>query len=128
MSIPDGADLTDIGYLPIEATTPPTPPAGQQVVMGEPEEYAPNQWRETYILAPLPIAPLAPRQIRLALTQLGLRDHVEQAVAAGDANLRDWWQYSLEYRRDHPLVEQMIQDLGVTAQQADDLWRLGATL
>lgn len=71
---------------------------------------------------------ISARQIRLALNQAGLRDAVEAAVAAGDRDLRDWWEYSIDVHRDHPMVEGMIQALGITAAQADALWDLGRGL
>lgn len=36
--------------------------------------------------------------------------------------------YSLEYRRDHPLVEAARQVMGVTVSELDDLWAYAATL
>lgn len=73
-------------------------------------------------------AVVTPRQIRLALTASGLRSTVEQAVAAGSQDLKDWWEYALEIERGHPLVEAIAQQLGITEQQLDDLFRLAATL
>lgn len=128
MSIPDGADLSDIGYWPIEATTPPTPGPNEIIVPGEPEEYEPARWRETWVTQPAPFIPLTPRQIRLALTQAGQRAAVEAAVSAGDQDLKDWWEFSLDYQRQHPLVIAMISSLGLSEAEADGLWRLSATL
>ena len=71
---------------------------------------------------------VSPRQIRLALNQLGLRATVEQAVASGSQDLRDWWEYALDIERDNALVVGMAQQLGITEQQIDDLFRLSATL
>jgi len=85
----------------------------------------------TWALIELPPAPLpvvSPRQIRQALTRINLRAQVEAAVTAGSQDLKDWWEYSTEFRRDNPLVEGMAQGLGVTSGQVDDLWRLAGTL
>lgn len=71
---------------------------------------------------------VTPRQIRLALTQAGLRSVVEQAVAGGSQDLKDWWEYALEIERNNSLVVGMAQQLGITEQQLDDLFRLAATL
>ena len=71
---------------------------------------------------------VTPRQIRLALTQLGLRQTVEQAVAAGSQDLKDWWEYALDIERDHPLIEAMAQQLGITGEQVDGLFQLAASL
>lgn len=69
-----------------------------------------------------------PRQIRLALSQMGYREQVEAAVAAGPLALQDAWQYALEFLRDDPMVADMLAAIGATPEQADQLWSLGATL
>lgn len=77
---------------------------------------------------PAPIPNVSPRQIRQALTRLNLRQGVEAAVAAGDQDLKDWWEFSTEFDRRHPLVAQMGASLGVTADQLDGLWALAGSL
>ena len=71
---------------------------------------------------------VTPRQIRLALTQTGLRTTVENAVKAGSQDLKDWWEYALEVERNHPLIVSMAAQLGVTEQQLDGLFTLAAGL
>jgi hypothetical protein len=75
------------------------------------------------------------RQIRLALRAVGLRDAVEQAVAASsDPSIHDWWEYSIEYDRHHPIVAAMLPALSavtgsqVTEAMADNVWELAETL
>ena len=77
---------------------------------------------------PSPIAPISPRQIRQALTRAGLRAPVEAAVAGGDQDIKDWYEFSTAFERINPQVVAMGAALGVTAQQLDALWALGATL
>lgn len=79
---------------------------------------------------PLPayIAPLTPRQIRMALTRAGLRDPVEVAVSAGSQDLKDWWEWSQAFERLHPEVVSMGDALGQSTEQMDALWTLGAGL
>jgi len=77
---------------------------------------------------PAPVAPISPRQIRMALSRAGLRDAVEAAVAAGDQDLKDWWEFSTSYERLNPQVVAMGEALGQTDEQLDQLWALGATL
>lgn len=79
---------------------------------------------------PVPVASpqISPRQIRMALTQLGLRTQVEAAVAAGDQDLKDWYEYSTFFDRNHPQVTAMAAALNVSDAQLDALWELGATL
>ncbi|WP_367154653.1 hypothetical protein [Methylomonas sp. HYX-M1] len=67
------------------------------------------------------------RSLRLALRQCGLREAVEAAVAADDT-LADWWEYSVDYDRYHPLVISMLITLGVSADQADQVWAVSENL
>lgn len=66
-------------------------------------------------------------QIRLALSDLGLREAVEAAVAASSQEIKDWWAESLRFLKSDPMVQAMAAQLGVTAEQLDALWALGAT-
>lgn len=79
---------------------------------------------------PTPAVPrvLTPRQIRLALSQMGYREQVEAAVAAGPLALQDAWNHALEFVRDDPDVALILAAVGATPEQADQLWTLGATL
>ena len=79
---------------------------------------------------PVPVTSpqISPRQIRMAMTQLGLRTQVEAAVAAGDQDLKDWYQFSTFFDRNHPQVIAMAAALNVDDQELDTLWALGATL
>lgn len=70
---------------------------------------------------------VTPWQMRRALNQLGLRAMVEAAVAAGDQDARDGWEFALEIRRDNPLLAGMGAALGMTDAQLDDLFRLAAS-
>lgn len=77
---------------------------------------------------PPQVPDLTPRQIRMALTRVNLRAQVEAAVAAGDQDLKDWWEQSLAFERAHPRVETMRVALNQTTQQVDAIWALGKTL
>lgn len=71
----------------------------------------------------------SPWQIRKALNQMGLRDTVEQAVAAStDQALKDGWEYATEFRRLDPFVVSFIAMLGMTDAQGDDFFRLAGSL
>lgn len=72
------------------------------------------------------------RQARLALLQTGRLAEVEAMVASmtgpeGDA-ARIEWDYSSTVERSRPLTQTMITALGLTEAQADDLFRLAASL
>lgn len=77
---------------------------------------------------PAPVTQISPRQIRMAMTQLGLRTQVEAAVAAGDQDMKDWYEFSTYFDRNHPQVLTMAAALNVDDQELDTLWALGATL
>lgn len=77
---------------------------------------------------PTPDAQISPRQVRMAMTQMNLRTLVESAVANGDQNLQDWYQFSTVFERNHPQVLAMAQALNISSQDLDALWALGATL
>lgn len=65
-------------------------------------------------------------QIRLALTEAGLRDAVEAAVKAGDQNTRDWYERAIHFKRHDPMVLALADALKVTDTQLDELWALAA--
>lgn len=77
-----------------------------------------------------PVVPevVSPRQIRQALTALGLRSAVETAVAAGDQNLKDWWEFATAFERSHPRVAAMAQALDVSTEELDQIFIVAAGL
>lgn len=83
-------------------------------------------------IPPDPVASIpesvSPRQIRQALTRAGLRSSVEAAVAAGDADTIDWWDYATSFERNHVKVIAMGEALNVSSQALDDLWVLAGSL
>ena len=81
------------------------------------------------VVEPAPAVPtLSAWQIRKALNQMGLREAVEAAVAAGSQDAKDAWQYANEFERTHPLIESFAQALGKSDEDIDALFALGATL
>lgn len=84
--------------------------------------------REANKPIPSAVTQISPRQIRMAMTQLGLRNDVEAVVAAGDQDMKDWYQFSTFFDRNHPQVLAMAAALNVDDQELDTLWALGATL
>ena len=80
---------------------------------------------------PVPVAKvtqISPRQIRMALTQMNLRSQVEAAVAAGDQDLKDWYEFSTYFDRNHPQVIARSAALNVSDAELDALWALGGVL
>jgi len=99
--------ITELGPVPggllTEAPPPPPPPP-----------------------APPPVA--SPRQIRLALNQLGLRETIETYIAAADQTTKDSWEYTTLFERDHPLILACAQALNKTEAEIDALFDLAITL
>ncbi|MEK9724325.1 MAG: hypothetical protein VW405_12710 [Rhodospirillaceae bacterium] len=77
---------------------------------------------------PVPAVTVTPRQIRLALTQTGLRAAVENYVAAASQDVKDSWEYSTVFERDHPLLVAAGHALGKTDAEIDALFALAVTL
>ena len=76
----------------------------------------------------VPIPSMTPRQVRLVLTQAGLRAQVEAAVALADQDTKDTWEFSTVIDRSNPLLVAMATSLGMTETQLDELFILGSTL
>jgi hypothetical protein len=65
-------------------------------------------------------------QIRLAANEMGLRDAIEARMAdpATPQDIRDFWNFASEFRRDHPLWPGLILLLGKTPADLDALYDL----
>jgi hypothetical protein len=68
------------------------------------------------------------RQARLALLQSGLLDQVTSAIAQGTQADQITWEYATEVCRTDSLVNNLALVLGLTNQQLDELFVLGASL
>ena len=71
---------------------------------------------------------ISPRQARLALLKVGLLDQVETAIKAGPRSVQNEWEFGLEVRRDHEMVEHMKASLGMTDAQLDALFLAASTI
>lgn len=80
--------------------------------------------------APPAVVPqsVSPRQIRQALTRAGLRASVEAAVAAGDQDTKDWYEFATFFERSNPVVAALGAALNISDAQLDDLWILADSL
>lgn len=66
---------------------------------------------------------LTPRQIRMQLTNSGLRQQVEDIVAnSNDYELKDWWEYSLDYKRDNEQLLAMASLLNISDVELDRMF------
>ena len=126
MSIPDGADLTDIGYAKIY---PPVviPEVGpNQVLVSMTPELVDGVWREVFALEPAPVfvpQQVTMRQARLELLSRRLLDDVEAMIAAAGREAQIEWEYASLVERGNPVIAGVQQQQGFTDAQIDDLFR-----
>lgn len=80
--------------------------------------------------APPRIVPksVTPRQIRLALNQIGKRAIIEQFIANSSQNVQDVWNYSVEVHRNNPLLVQLAPYINLSSDDLDELFILAETL
>ena len=105
------------------------------IIVGSTTEILPDEVVETqHVRAAtpedLPVPDeVSPRQLRLALLDMGLLDQVEALVVQADRAVQIMWEYSITYERSHPAWEQMGAMLTppATAQDIDVVFRLAAT-
>lgn len=65
---------------------------------------------------------ITPRQIRLQLTAIGMRQAVEDYVASASLDIKDWWEFSLSYERNNELLISTSTALGMTSEQLDQFF------
>ena len=70
---------------------------------------------------PIPTS-ITPRQIRLHLTSIGLRQAVEDYVASASLDIKDWWEFSTFIERTSPLLINAATQLGMTSEQLDQFF------
>ena len=129
MSIPDGADLTGIGYQRIyPAQTIPTPADGE-IVVSKPPEKVDGVWREVFALEPAPVfvpQQVTMRQARLELLSRDFLDGVDAVIAVAGRVAQIEWEYASTVDRDNPVIAAVQQQQGMTDEQIDDLFREAA--
>lgn len=115
----------------VQMSVPDDPSNRHRVMIAEWE--AAGNTIPAYEPAPVMLAPLTRRQLRLGLLANGITTtHVEAAIAAiPDAMDRAVaeieWADASTYKRDHPLIEQVGTALELTPEQIDTMWE-GALL
>lgn len=130
MSIPEGADLSDIGYSKVLPALH-VPTAGQdEIVVRRPPEKVDGVWREVFAVEPAPV--IVPQQItraqgKAALIMQGHWQQVLDYVAAitdqtqralADVALND----TLTWERSSPFLNAAAAGLGMTDEQLDALF------
>lgn len=64
---------------------------------------------------------ITPRQCRLQLLSLGLLDEVE-TMGSANREMQIWFEYSLDFQRNHPMIEAMAVQLGLTQDNIDTMF------
>lgn len=71
---------------------------------------------------------VSPRQIRQALTAVGMRDSIEIGVANSSRDVKDWWEFATTFESDHPIVVSMCDSLGINEEQRLSVFALAEML
>lgn len=131
------------GFEPVHEVLCPLTGRLEKAVAGAPE-LADGAWRQTWIIEPLtpsevsqvedaervnasiPLALVTMRQARLAMLHAGILDDVESMLATMEGEegraARIDWEFAQDVRRDWHLVGALGSQLGMTADQIDDLF------
>ncbi len=84
---------------------------------------------EPYVPPPAPVPQsMSPLQARRALRAAGLKAAVDAYVATLPEEEQEAWEYATEVRRDNEVIAAGAAALGLSAEQVDDIFRLGPTL
>ena len=97
-----------------------------QVIRGRiaaPRDAATNV--EPVIVPPIVVSAL---QIRLALSQQGLRSAFEAYVATADQATKDSWQFATSFERNNSIIATAAAAIGKTPADVDALFALAKTL
>lgn len=90
------------------------------------EEYCKQQKIAPYVKPePVVIVPksITPIQFRLQLNKSGLRQKVDTKVAqSDDFDLKDWLEYSTEYRRDNEILIAFAKELELSDEDVDNFF------
>ncbi len=70
----------------------------------------------------LKVKSITPRQIRLQLNALGLRQQVEDWVATQPVGIKDWWEFSSSCERNNQILIDAATHFDFTSEQLDKLF------
>ena len=132
-SFPTVFDPTSLGYLAIEETAKPALSLGQRAVLGQPEEYEPGKWRETWTIEAAPVpeevsALQGMRAINAGGLVAGFLAWKATLDPVNDFETIAFFEKAPTWRRDNPYLIQGATALGLTSEQIDQLFILAATL
>ena len=118
LSIPDNADLTDLGYIKIEDTEIPVM-EGYTAVEVDPVDY-----KQTWSLVPnVEVVPqsVTRLQAKLALLDMDMLDTVE-ALLVNDKRASVYWNDAVTIERQNPTLLGMATSLNLSSEQLDNIF------
>jgi len=71
---------------------------------------------------------ITPLQARLALSQMGVRQQVEDAMLTATQDVKDFYEFALEWKRDNTQLISMATSLGMDSVAIDNFFLLASTL
>jgi hypothetical protein len=71
---------------------------------------------------------ITPLQARLALSQLGIRQQVENSMLTATQDVKDFYEFALEWKRDNTQLITMATSLGMDSIAIDNFFLLASTL
>lgn len=77
---------------------------------------------EVQVLRQILYPTLSRRQLKLELLSMGILTQVETLIVNSTPELKIWWVDTVEFHRDHALVGQFAQQLGVSSEALDVIW------
>jgi hypothetical protein len=86
------------------------------------------------VTAPIQFPVLSAVQVRLALLSAGITPAmVEAAIQSLPAGIqhdtaRTYWEYAVQFHREHPFIGAFSGALGLTSEQVDDMWHAAAAI
>ncbi|WP_156941371.1 hypothetical protein [Mesorhizobium sp. LNJC405B00] len=107
------------------------PPEGALEVPSAPDDarqvWDGSQWGPV-VLAPADFPSLSPRQIRLALNDIGITSADVATKLAGNEAGTIEWNYATYFKRTHPLIASLTPAFALTEAQVDSLWLYAAEI
>ncbi|WP_156936488.1 hypothetical protein [Mesorhizobium sp. LNJC384A00] len=107
------------------------PPEGALEVPSAPDDarqvWDGSQWGPV-VLTPADFPSLSPRQIRLALNDIGITSADVATKLAGNEAGTIEWNYATYFKRTHPLIAALTPAFALTEAQVDSLWLYAAEI
>lgn len=130
VSMNDGNDLSHLGYRPLIETEPPVK-EGYYAVEGVPSGNIQTQNLVKEEVVVNNATQITIRQVREVLIDEGLLDNVQTFInnipdELLKKKLINYWEYSQDFDRNHPMMLQLIELLQISDEDADELF-IGAS-